>query len=175
MSHATPGKKLTLSDEQRVELEARIAGGESLRSIAPEFGVSDVTFRKELRPEVRKAVNARNAAYPEAPDVRRERDLRRLDQRRDTCQQCGKPRGRGSEKKGPGICTACRTANAHEHDEKIIALYADPSLTVVAIADRLGMTPGAVRQAIRRLRAAGQVGRRYRPAGSAAGADTVGA
>lgn len=139
-------------------LERRHARGETWEEIALSLDVSTTTLRKRRDP----AVAARYAATktPQTPSSRRAYDLQRLDARRDRCQLCGRLRGRGSEKKGAGICARCRKQQGDRRDERIIELHG-AGVSPDAIAAELGMTGGhAVSNVLSRLAREGRVAAR---------------
>jgi hypothetical protein len=125
-------------------LLAAHAAGESWVAMAARLGCSTTTLRKTAFPEIRDAYNDSKRRVPEDPEDRRERDLQRLDALRDTCTGCGKQRGRGSVKRGPGVCATCKRDGAQTRRREMAALRT--TMTDKAIAERYATTQAAVRQ-----------------------------
>lgn len=142
---------------EAVEIERRHDEGESYEAIAASQGVSTTTLRKWRDPRVAAAYAASRTGWTSSEVGRasqRRRDHARLDVQRDGCVRCGQPRGAGSaRKKRPGLCATCRCRAAAERDEQLMALDAAKT-PLREIAEQLGMTYGAVRTNLSRLRSA---------------------
>jgi len=74
------------------------------------------------------------------------------------CVECGGPRARSGSK---SLCRGCITKRANARSAQIVALY-NEGVPVREIAQRMGVSPGALGPDFDRLRKAGRIGYRYK-------------
>ena len=136
----------TIAD-RKYAIEAR-KRGVSFAAIARKTGVSKTTIRRWTVPEYQARVDAQKAVWLSKPENKAR--LREYERRRKKgrCESCSGAMSRAFD----GLCKSCRKEAQHFKRIDIQRYWNDQVLMSSEIADRMGLTRGAIESELQRMR-----------------------